>query len=105
MHFRAVGDKGQSEFEESLRKLFQALVQLMADVKKDTLLTQVTSSFTESRKAHLRFLRVSMHYRKMVYWPNNHSEITTLLLNRRIRFEETKIDPKRTLIVKLEKYN
>lgn len=37
---RAVGDKGQSEFEERLRKLFQALVQLMADVKNDTLLTQ-----------------------------------------------------------------
>jgi len=43
---RAVGDKGQSEFEESLRKLFQALVQLMADVKNETLLTQVTSFFT-----------------------------------------------------------
>ncbi|KAJ7356302.1 Dedicator of cytokinesis protein 2 [Desmophyllum pertusum] len=37
---RAVGDKGQSEFEENLRKLFQALVQLMADVKNETLLTQ-----------------------------------------------------------------
>lgn len=46
--FRAVGDKGQSEFEESLRKLFQALVQLMADVKNETLLTQVTSFFTLS---------------------------------------------------------
>lgn len=43
--FRAVGDKGQSEFEESLRKLFQALVQLMADVKNETLLTQVTVTF------------------------------------------------------------
>ncbi|XP_073238831.1 dedicator of cytokinesis protein 1-like [Porites lutea] len=37
---RAVGDKGQAEFEERLRKLFQALVQLMADVKNETLLTQ-----------------------------------------------------------------
>ena len=41
LHFRAVGDKGQSEFEESLRKLFKALVKLMADVKNETLLTQV----------------------------------------------------------------
>lgn len=40
LYERAVGDKGQSEFEESLRKLFQALVQLMADVKNETLLTQ-----------------------------------------------------------------
>ena len=38
---RAVGDKGQAEFEERLRKLFQALVQLMADAKNETLLTQV----------------------------------------------------------------
>ena len=36
-----MGDKGQAEFEERLRKLFQALVQLMADVKNETLLTQV----------------------------------------------------------------
>lgn len=36
----SVGDKGQSEFEASLRKLFQALVQYMADTKKDTLLSQ-----------------------------------------------------------------
>lgn len=36
-----MGDKGQAEFEERLRQLFQALVQLMADVKNETLLTQV----------------------------------------------------------------
>ena len=36
-----MGEKGQAEFEERLRKLFQALVQLMADVKNETLLTQV----------------------------------------------------------------
>nr|XP_058959333.1 dedicator of cytokinesis protein 1-like [Pocillopora verrucosa] len=40
LFLRAVGDKGQSEFEEKLRNLFQALVQFMADVKNDTLLTQ-----------------------------------------------------------------
>ena len=42
MYYRAVGDQGQSEFEDSLRKLFQALVLLMADAKKETLLTQVS---------------------------------------------------------------
>jgi len=46
LYERAVGDKGQSEFEERLRKLFQALVQLMTDSKNETLLTQVTSFFT-----------------------------------------------------------
>lgn len=42
MFYRAVGDQGQSEFEAKLRKLFQAVVRLMADVKNETLLTQVS---------------------------------------------------------------
>lgn len=37
---RSVGDQGQSEFEDSLRKLFQGLVLVMADVKNETLLPQ-----------------------------------------------------------------
>ena len=65
--FRAVGDKGQSEFEESLRKLFQALVQLMADVKNETLLTQVTLTFFLRDKGipyTPAFLEGHMHCRK-----------------------------------------
>ena len=76
-----MGDKGQAEFEERLRKLFQALVQLMADVKNETLLTQVLKGDVTRDDSHRRFLAqhcVATSLRHCFEWLQHCSSIVTL---------------------------